>query len=170
MFIEDTINIRHIISNYLSLLSGYDYIRNPIRIITEFVIYFLIGGLMVYPLWKYFKFLNLGQRTRTYLITGYLAYAVGSISSASRYLFNWYDRLGEAIIDLLPVTEAAGWALASSNLEKAGWYPLGFWLIDFLVEESIELIGAGFLLAFLLAYLGNLRTTQNSVRIKRYGP
>lgn len=160
MFLEDTVNTRHIISFLLrSWLDLTTYII-PFSSAIEFFIYFVIGGIMVYPLWKYYTYLKLHRKTRCYLIVGYTAYAVASIASTSRKLFDWYNRVGEAIIHFFAVNETEGWGLAANILEKIGWNPLGFYLIDYLFEESIELIGAGFLLAFFLSYLNDFTANQ----------
>ena len=152
MFLEDTLNIRHKFGIYLGEVAGYSYLRNPVKIATEFLFYTLIGTLMVFPLWKYWRFLSLSRRTKTILIIGYSSYFIASVASASRYLMSWYDLVGGAFISFLPLQNVTAWEMAANNLEQTEMYPLGFWLMDYLFEESIELVGAGFLLAFFLTY------------------
>jgi len=162
MFLEDTINIRHIISYSLSAWVGYDYYVNPARLFTEFTLYFLIGSLMVYPLIKYWHHLIIHKKSWLYLIIGYLAYAVASFASASRDLFNWYEKTGDFIVGILPISNEVLWDSISLKLIEVGRGPLEFYLMDYLFEESLELIGAGFLLAFLLSYLTEI---QNKARL-----
>lgn len=154
MVLEDAGNIRHITTRYTDMIFGFTERRNIVRIIVEFIIYGLLGGLMVYPLVKYGKSIGFKKTTKYYLAIGYLAYATASVASASRYIGDWYDRFGARILYLVNIDRFDTWHVAVSNLEDLNTHAthMGFYFMDYAVEESIELIGAGFLLASLLSF------------------
>jgi len=157
MLIEDAGNIRHHISAFTTELSTYTRYANPVRILTEFGVYALIGSLMVFPLLRYWRSLQLRGCIRFYILAGYLAYAAASILSASRHIYEWYERVGETIIDHLPLANPDIWMTTSVHLSERGLPTLGFWLMDYLMEESLELLAASLLLAFFLSYKKSLK-------------
>ena len=160
MVLEDAGNFRHVISHYASLFFNQHGLRSPIKTLTELSIYFTLGLLMVFPILRYLKGLNLNKKALSLLFGGYTSYFLASAMSATRNIFTWYDKAGEFLINNLPLSTPVIWERTASSLENhAGYFPLGYYFMDFLIEESLELIGASLLLGFLLYYARNLKTT-----------
>lgn len=158
MVLEDSGNFRHVISHYMSLLFNQHGLRSPVKTLTELSIYFVLGLLMVVPILKYLKGLNLNKKALALLFGGYTAYFLASAMSATRNMFTWYDKAGEILINILPLSTPDVWENTASSLENhAGYFPLGYYFMDFLIEESLELIGASLILAFLLYYAQKLK-------------
>jgi hypothetical protein len=158
MVIEDAGNLRHHLAWNVGALFGLPeegQYRSLPQTLTEFTLYALIGFFMAFPLWRYLRYVKLTKKALIYLIVGYTAYGVASIASASRGFGDWYIRLGEEIIRLLNIADMPGWEMAIAALADTE-VPLSFWVVDLLIEESIEFLGAGFLLASLLVFIAEL--------------
>lgn len=144
MYINDGHNVRHDITKVLS--TAYygtpDFpLRNPIRIGFELGFYAFIASFMLgaaYLTWR--RRLPLFG-SLPYLLVAYMAYAFASLASATRYFGSWYDRAGAAILSLFP-EDFADRLQAIPSTSPNDPYPPEFWLMDWWVEESVELIGA----------------------------
>jgi hypothetical protein len=165
MVLEDAGDLRHNLSREITLLTRQVYGRNPAKILTEFGVYFLLGFLMVFPVVVYLKKINFTVIQKRYLFLGYLMYALVAVMSASRYLFNWYDKTGRRILNLLPIKNKELWTAVNEKLKETSPHPdpLGFWFMDSLIEESIELIAATCLLAFFLSVYRSKLTDKEPV-------
>ncbi len=151
MLLEDTVNIRHTLSGWTSQLLGVTEHRSAVRIITEFAFYGLLGSLMLYPLVTHWTRIRQSASLFRYALAAYSAYASAAFLSASRYIADWYDAAGAWIIAQLPLADPNVWEAADASLQERGLFPLGFWLMDYLLEESLELLAASLLLAFVMA-------------------
>lgn len=150
MLLEDAADIRFDIASYADFFFTQSDARGLAGTITELAIYALIAGFMIFPILRYWGALRLKGKSLLYLGMGYLMYAVSSIMSASSGFQDWYARAGTAIVEFLPINNIGAWELTDMVFQEHGRNPLGFYLIDFVIEESLELIGAAFILAFLL--------------------
>ena len=155
MLIEDAGNIRHRMGAILLLnVLGLDSAGGLPKNLFELTFYSTLGMLMLWPFLRYGRRLPFNGRAAGLILAGYLAYLVAAGSSATRYVGQWYERTGSAIIDMAGVSGYPSWARMTAELQDRGReYPLdslGFFLLDFAVEETLELIGAGCLLAGLL--------------------
>lgn len=144
MLIEDAGNPRH----YLASLAGMSvssHLRQTMVTLVEMGYYSLLASVPLYALWRHRSAAFKIPRVRRYLILGYLAYATASIASATRHLGEWYSAAGQLMHQLL----------GGNLLIPPGWdaYTLNFFLVDWLVEESVELLGAAALFASALAFL-----------------
>jgi len=155
MLLEDTGNIRHLVrdvtTHLLGIEEGYSSI---IGILIEVGIYGVIGFLMVFSLFRIRRLLFIHKRAFKFLITGYVVYGLVAFTSATRHFNDWYPRLGDAIIDRFNLLEIDAWRIASEHYAAEG-RRLGFYFIDNLFEESLELLAAtllfaGFLTLFLM--------------------
>ncbi|TYQ15805.1 UNVERIFIED_CONTAM: hypothetical protein Cloal_2295 [Acetivibrio alkalicellulosi] len=160
MLMEDAGNIRHLIARLVSILFYDEYSgsgSNPYATGTIVLIYSILGFLMVFPLIKYRGQLLSSVKSKSairWFVIGYFAYGFASVVSATEQMGNWVGRVGAGIIDYFSLTERAAWHSRE----------LGFYLLDFLVEESIELIGASFIFAALLSYALSLIKDMNTVQ------
>ncbi len=155
MLLEDTGNIRHLVRNVTTHLLGIEEgYRSELGILIEVAIYGAIGFLMVFSLVRIRKLLFIHKRAFKFLIAGYFVYGAVALASATRHFNDWHPRLGDAIIDRFNLLEIEAWQIASDHYADKG-RRLGFYFIDNLFEESLELLGAtllfcGFLTLFLM--------------------
>ena len=138
MLIEDAGNPRHWAIRFFHALFGGDAGQ-----ITELIYFAALGALPLSAL-AFFGRPVLGlPRTRIFLLGGFFVYGLAAVSSAARYY--WYEAAGEWLH-----ARAFGETLKEVALGTQGH---GFWLMDYLVEESLELIGATLLAAAAAAFL-----------------
>ncbi|MFO8059752.1 MAG: hypothetical protein R6U70_03730 [Bacillota bacterium] len=150
MLMEDAGNIRHRIKYYIRLTFGDTML---LGIAVELVIYALLGALMIYALARFWRYPWRHRETRYYLISGYLLYAAASIASATRHIGDWYDHAGHWLLRACGLFEPFTALFTPTDVGR----PIGFYIMDFLVEESVELIGAGALCTAVFAYIKEIR-------------
>lgn len=162
MFLEDTLNVRHFLTGGLvGPLLGASAESHRFAIVTEFAFYALLGGTMLAFFVMIFPRLSRTAHGGLFLLMGYVLYAVAAISSASRHIGRWYTTVGDAILSRLSpdaVAEFDQWLIALRGASDV--FTPGFYFMDFAVEETIELLGAGALMAAVL-YL-RLDTARSS--------
>lgn len=171
MFLEDWMNIRHLISSgYMIPLFENWLSSTHIRMIWEAIFYLCLSSIMIAGFWYLLKSGCNELKPNKRLIFGFALYGLVGFGSAFRRLFDWQERLGNAIIDGLNLKPLDSWQEAFAIYHQAlernpdyGFSP-GYLLVDHLVEESLELIAASFLLSGLLAiilpYYRKLRSGQ----------
>ncbi len=158
LLLEDTGNLRHMIRSTITHSLGLeDGFRSLLGIGIEFVIYGLFGFLMLFSLYKIRHVVFRFPRALKFLLAGYAFYALAAVLSASRNFMNWYSNLGEAIIEGLNLRSMQTWVVAGDALTDEFGRRLGFFLIDTLFEEALELLGAGLIFIGLLTLLLSLR-------------
>jgi len=147
MFLEDVFNLRHFINNIIAAslnIAWADFIYDPRRSYIELAVYVVLAVIMVVAFVLIIKEQKLSLRGKKYLLVGYLIYGLAGFASASRHLGGWYTRTGQAILlriypeDLLYM------------IERNPDY--GHMFMDYLVEESLELLGGSFLLAAMVVF------------------
>ncbi len=154
MFLEDVFNVRHVIgaffAQYYLNLAWEDWIYNPIRSYTEMALYFVLASIMGIALILILKERKANLLGKIFMLSGYLCYGVAAFASASRLLGDyWYTAVGRAIlIRIYPDTMIP--FIKDSDI-------YGRMFMDYLVEESIELLGAAFLLAALTVFIISAR-------------
>ena len=146
MLMEDAGNLRHRIKFYILLAFGDTM---ALGIAVELVIYALLGALMIYALVRFWRYPWRHRETRHYMIAGYSLYAVAAIASATRHFGDWYDHAGEWLLRAWGLWEPFTALFIPTDVGR----PIGFYIMDFLVEESIELLAASALCAAVYAYL-----------------
>jgi len=170
MLLEDAGEIRHSLASYVQWVFD-ERIQGVMATLFE-LIYF--AGLASLPLLAYFVFgrgvLRQCPRGHFALIIGYLCYALaGSMSFAGSAFaeiltINFYSWLGEGFY-------ISGIIMGDSGVEPhwaawnaaEGWNSIQFYLMDSVVEESIELIGAASFAAACSEFISHKCTkkTQN---------
>ncbi len=145
MLMEDAGNLRHQIKYYIRLIFG-DTMRLGIAV--ELVFYGLLGLFLLYILVRYARVIWQQRTTRRFLLFGYGAYALAALASATRHIADWYDHFGNWLLQIAGLYELMNARFIPTNVPR----PIGFYIMDFLVEESIELMAASALLAGVVAY------------------
>ncbi|MFA9477094.1 hypothetical protein ACERK3_02185 [Phycisphaerales bacterium AB-hyl4] len=143
MLIEDAGNPRHQVRQWAHTASGSFFVS----MLAEGVCFLLIAAVPVYAVLRYGRTMWGYRNTRWYLLIGFATYATVSTFSASRHVGEWYIAAGTWIH-----------AMVGGDLVRYDHHqPLEFWLMDWLVEETLELIGAAFMLAAGVAFFHERR-------------
>jgi hypothetical protein len=157
LILEDAGNIRHEARAQVVKILGTD--ANTTALVVELTFYtgfslvMLSGLLLTWRQWR----LQGGAWKR--LLLGFFAYGVAGFSSASRNVSGWYERVGLAMIEQFGVAQDVRWQQAAETV--GGMPALGFYLMDLALEESLELLAAGFLLSALVHELVRQRSVAH---------
>ena len=150
MYAEDCSNVRHVTSAWLGeLWLGYDTVslewrRSRARTMIELTIYAGMAAVMAVAYWLVWTRKLLSQPAFIIFTGGYLLYGVAAFGSASRNIGNWYANLGDVLFDTLARKHTLLWRGQDIVHYQD---PLGFWWMDYLLEESLELLAASLLVA-----------------------
>lgn len=144
LVIEDAGSPRHRI---LELLAVFPFLRpyeDLIVPIFELFIYFpALAALPVYAFYTYYNEVRQLRTVFVFLWIGFAFYAGAAFFSASSGI-GWYHPAGNVLLEAFFSEHVLG-----PDIYR---YPeLGFWLMDTLVEESMELIGAAGLVSAAVA-------------------
>ena len=151
MLIEDAGNPSHSLAHY-----GEDILGRSgflIELIFRLPVFLIIGAVPLYAFIRYWPKIARGRNGSRLLIGGVAAYGAAAFSSVpANLLFDFYPRfgpwfsqriLGGRLLPLEPFDSLVG---QMSSRDFTGWL-----FMDYVYEESIELIGAALLLAGVLA-------------------
>lgn len=161
MIMEDAGNVRHFLVDkvvYLFLEQEMTY-----RIITELIYFTLLGLIPLVALLKYGKFLLKNPRIAALLLIGYFFYGLAVSMSGTRDIMYWYQTAGDVLYNL-SIALGGGEDLlmlyeeTDQYLSEIRCLELRYRMMDYLVEESLELLGVGFLWASSLSYLEHGKT------------
>ena len=155
MLIEEAGDIRHEISAGVMWLFGQEIFGLPHRVVTDVPYFALLAALPMYAVLRYGRHVWASTRTRPYLAGGVLLYAIVGSSNGLRHLGDHYIRMGAWLDRVLlggrfPVPEGM-------TQERAHFY-----VMDAVVEESVELMAAALLLAAVLAFAADMRQRQTA--------
>ncbi|SCZ08400.1 hypothetical protein [Alkaliphilus peptidifermentans] len=140
MFMEDAGNVRHNIKEYTYFFFGRG---QTVATLTELAFYSVLGAIMMFAIIKYGTYIWHSKKTRFYLIIGFVSYGVISIASATRDINDWYLKTGDWLHQVV----------LNNAMAERFYGSVGFFLMDFLIEESVELIGASALFTALFSFL-----------------
>lgn len=148
MLLEDMVNVRHrlALTVVVPLLNAEP--KGLVRTLTEMTFYAMLATLMITFFLGAVKPLTHAPRAAQYFVAGYIFYGIAALASASRYVGDWYTRVGTWVVE----STAPDIVQAFSEGYSDPLHPVGYWFMDRLLEESIELIAASALLAGLLHY------------------
>jgi hypothetical protein len=146
IFFEDSSDLRHVLFyEYWSPMAGASIGAFPTRVISDTLYFSLIAAVPLYAVLRYGRSIWPAPATRYYLIVGVILYALAGGLSAVRHLNDLYVNTG-AWID--STVFASRWP-ASPGMSESRAH---FYVMDSFIEESLEMMGAAFLLAMVLAY------------------
>jgi hypothetical protein len=171
MLIEDAGNPRHLINHYVGVATGFS---NRATTAAELVYFAAIGAIGLYALLRHGRALLPGggsgrdpdgrrrdddaePRTgaagslhyRRFGALGIVMYATAAVSSATRNIGDWYIDVGRWLIDDVLGAPQLVRAVPVEGLDE---WDLRFMFVDFVLEESLELLGVALLVAAVLAY------------------
>ncbi len=138
MLVEDTGNARHWIRALVRAVFG-----GRSGEITEWAYFIALGAVPLTALVFFSRPILRMPKTRMLLLGGFFCYGLAVAGSVTRY--RWYETAGHWLhVNVFR---------ESLKIVEVGNHGHGFWLMDYLVEESIELIGATLLAATAAAFL-----------------
>ncbi len=162
MLIEDAGNLRHFLSHRVVLLF-FDGMT-PVMI-TEVTYFILLGSIPIYGLFRYGRFIRNDHRTVLFLFLTLVFYGSAVLMSGTRDIMFWYQTAGDVLYqwtaslggeDLLRLYEET-----DAYLAEIQCISLSYWFMDYLIEESLELLGASFFLASALSSYQGLKIKRN---------
>ncbi|QOC23435.1 hypothetical protein IC757_04640 [Wenzhouxiangella sp. AB-CW3] len=158
MYLEDSQNIRHALSVWMGeAVWAYDpesieWRRSLIRTLVELTVYALMGAVALSGLVLLLMHTGVRHTGGRCLVVGVVVFGVAAAASATRNVGDWYARAGDVLFH---------WVAATGTVEHDSTRvafledPVGFWFFDFVIEESLELIGAACLCAGLVWIYSN---------------
>ncbi len=154
MLIEDSGNLRHRIGNSI-VYAIYGDFEKPETLLAknafEMAFYVLIASCVMLPVLRLWPRLRDAAMLRRFLGAGVACYFVAAASSATSGFGYWYEAVGSRLLALAPA-DPQDWSALKERLEDNAfpYTEFGHTFMDTLYEESLELLGAAFLLAFLV--------------------
>ncbi len=155
MIMEDAGNVRHFLTERFVLLIKDEMI---IRSITELIYFALVALIPLVALVKYGKYPFKSRRTAAFLLAGYFFYGIAVTMSGTRDIMFWYQTAGNVLYNL-SISLGGGEELLmlyeeiDQYLADIGSIEVRYRMMDYLVEESFEILGAAFLWASSVSYL-----------------
>ncbi len=143
MVLEDAGNLRHQVTHYYWLFveagaDHYGWLRSMTRSVLEVAVYAVVGVVMTLGCGLMVKDKAVPVPVRGFLAAGYVVYFVAALFSATRNVGAWYIHVGNDLLGRL--TGSPQWVASVDPM--LGGKELGFWFMDYAVEEPLELIGA----------------------------
>ena len=157
MLLEDSINIRHILSYHFSIhfydgsVGSLEWQRSGLRTAVEMSFYTFLGSIMLSAFYIIYRY-KIDKSSFIYLTIGFVVYGISGFTSATRNIGNWYEIVGIKILYTLTEGLNLSWNADSIIIYQR---PLGFYFMDYVVEESLELIGATLILCALISVIQN---------------
>ncbi|MFN3188720.1 MAG: hypothetical protein ACK42D_04245 [Candidatus Paceibacteria bacterium] len=156
ILIEDAGDVRHMMMSYVQLAAS-EPDQGIIGTLFEGLYFAVLGGIPLYALIRYGRSIREYGKAWWYIIIGFVAHALAAslsfIGTAFKQLLerDLYTIMGDSLINL-------SYKLGTSDLPSIweawnadNWIlPIGFFLMDSLIEENIELLGNAFLVAGIL--------------------
>jgi hypothetical protein len=144
MLMEDAGNVRHRLVVWAEMTGVIDA-ESRMNLLVEAVWFAGIAAVFAWAALRHARQVQFPKRALAYGFFGVAFYAVAVLSSATRDLGDWYERAGAAVSSYIYGGNLAlptDWATAEAH----------HFFMDYVYEESLELFGAGFLLAASLAF------------------
>ncbi|MEJ6951028.1 hypothetical protein [Natronospora cellulosivora (SeqCode)] len=162
LLIEDAGDPRHTIRSFVQAIFK-EPVQGPMGSLTELIYFSLLAFIIIYAIVKYKSVLGESSNCKRYFKIAFLSYALattmsffGTASGIDLYhwlggnMYNWLLALGDdALIHR--------WSMINF---MEGWNYIGFFLMDSLVEEAIELIGAASFFSAGISYYYYLKNLQ----------
>jgi len=167
MLIEDSLNLRHMVSDRVLANAFFvEPLPSHVRMTWETSFYLALAGTMLASMVLIWRRGALSRSTLALVVVAYATYGLVGFGSALRRLGDWQERLGAYIIARFELLGLPNWADAAQRIE--GWraadpdytYTIGYFLVDLLVEESVELIAASLLTAAVISVFQETRIVR----------
>ena len=153
MLIEDAGDIRHELAPYIIGLTGPEIVGLPVNLFAEVPYFMLIAALPVYAVMRYGRYVWRVPSVRRYLLPAFALYGLAAAASSLRVLGDTYVRTGY----LIDAHVFGGRSPAAPGQTRSESY---FYLVDGMLEESMETIAAACMFAMVLAHAAHLRQRE----------
>jgi hypothetical protein len=146
LIMEDAGNVRHVMREQVVFV-----LNTPVEataLVVELIIYTVFSLVMLLGLaltWR--QWICPGGAWKRILL-GFAAYGVAGFASATRNVGDWYVVAGGRLITWLGMTDDVRWTTFAGI--AGGLRETGFYLMDLMLEESLELLAVGLILSSLL--------------------
>lgn len=154
MILEDAGNIRHFLTVRVVMLFWEE---KSYRIITELVYFSIVSSVSVIAIIKFGPYVYKNHKRTAYLLLlGCVVYGIAVVMGGTRDIRYWYQTAGEKIYEF--TANLGGEELreiyenTDAELIPQNSMTVAYRFMDSLLEESIQLIGAGILWASSLSY------------------
>lgn len=164
MILEEYGNLRHVIRIYVERWAGEGK-YGVMGTVSELLFFAALGAMMVYAFVRYRDVFWSRAKTARFMVLGYLFYGVAVGASWLGTAFRdresvpvLYDTVGGWVAEPLFTRDeqtAKAFEDANAYLGGRGMETLDFWIINRVVEESIELLAAAALLVAAVAFWGD---------------
>jgi len=160
LIMEDAGNVRHVMREQVVFVLG-----TPVEstaLVVELIIYSIFSVVMLLGLaltWRHWT--RPGGAWKRILL-GFAVYGVAGFASATRNVGDWYVTAGGGLITWLGMNDDVRWTAFAGI--AGGLRETGFYLMDLMVEESLELLAAGLILSSLLH---QIRHTASTLAVHR---
>ena len=146
IFLEDASELRFMLYlEYTRHWFGPEIIGYSTSAVHDTVYFLLIASLPVYTAIRYARYVWHDDPTRRYLLGAFVFYGLAVLLSTLRHVYGFYDHLGERIDQ---------W-IFFSRWPDSPYVPEGethVALVNLLIGETLETLGAASLIAMILAY------------------
>lgn len=150
MLLEDAGDIRHVLSDAFRRQVGDEIFGLHYRFVADLPYFILLASLPAYAVLFYGRYVWRAASARLFLVLGVMLYATAAIGSALRHFRDFYARLGEWIdVNIL----GSRFPVPDAMIEEWGQ----FFLIDSVLEETIELLAITLIIAAILAFTAEFR-------------
>ena len=168
MLFEDAGDVRHVLMSYVQLAAG-EPDQGIAGTLFEATYFTVIGGIPLYALIRYGGVLRQCGRSLRYMIVGFIAYAAAAglsfMGTAFQMLLerDLYTIMGDGLVRLSYRLGDEALPALWERWNAGNWlYQVGFFLMDSLVEENLEIIAGAFVLAALLTVREFVVKTQRT--------
>jgi len=162
MLMEDAGDVRHTLMSYIQLAAD-EPDQGVFGTIFEGLYFAVLGGVPLYALIRYGKSIKKYTKVYWYIVAGFVAHAIAAslsfVGTAFQMLLekDIYTIMGESLISLSYRLGDAALPEIWEAWNASSWmYQIGFFLMDSLVEENIEIIGNAFFLAGIIYFINSV--------------
>ncbi len=158
MLIEDAGNLRHTLMSYIQWIFE-ERDQGIMGTLTEFTYFAILGGIPLYALIRYWSEIKNFTKTKIYLLIGFAFYALAAslsfLGTALEGLLpkNLYTVMGERFYEFALTLGDPQLQSIWEEWNSGSWFKIEFFLFDSLIEENLEIIASGALLAACVAFL-----------------
>jgi hypothetical protein len=150
MLIEEAGDIRHVISAEVRNIFGQTIFGIHHRVVSDLPYFAALAAIPLYAILRYGRYAWRSVAARKYLVAGVATYAIVAASNALRHLDLFYIQLG----DWIDANIFAGRFPIPYDWSQTGTH---FFLVDSVIEETVELLAITLLFAAMLAYAQDFR-------------
>jgi hypothetical protein len=168
ILIEDAGDVRHMMMSYVQLAAN-EPDQGIIGTLFEGIYFAILGGIPLYAFLKYGRFLQEITKAWWYMIAGFVAHALAAslsfIGTAFQMLLerDLYTIMGDSLVNVSYKLGTQDLQMIWEQWNNENWIlQIGFFLMDSLIEENIELIGNAFIIASMIVVWQHIKDKKSN--------